>query len=70
MHLNGLKMGDEVRFAVHMNAKGQNQASFVDRLNNRAVEPRSDTRIQQMSSGFPDKGGYGHGERPLAERRW
>ena len=42
-----------------MNAKGQNQVSFIDRLNNRGVDPRSDTRIVQMGTPGKDKGGKG-----------
>merc|ERR1719217_49061 len=55
-HLNGLQEGDTVRFAVHTNAKGQAQVSFIDRLNNRAVDPRFDTRVVTKGSGKGMKG--------------
>ena len=35
------KLYGKVRLATHLNAKGQPQVSFIDRLNNRAVDPRS-----------------------------
>merc|ERR1719161_3344687 len=56
-HLNGLKEGDQVRLATHLNAKGQAQVSFIDRLNNRAVDPRYDTRIVNKGKGKGMKGG-------------
>ena len=39
-HIMGLEVGDVVRIAVHMNQRNQPQASFCDRLNNRASNPR------------------------------
>ena len=40
------KMGDTVRFAVHVNHQGQPQVSFMDRLNNRL------TGLQKRGSKF------------------
>merc|ERR1719235_513394 len=64
--MNFFVEGDAVRFAVHMNKEGKPQVSFMDRLNNRAVDPRGvnpskggDRSIMPPGKGDGSGGNYG-----------
>ena len=56
---NFLQEGDAVRFSVHVNKEGKPQASFVDRLNNRAINfrpPTEDNKVREMPAATQQKG--------------